>query len=53
MGGEVEARADLLKVVGRMLRFKGNASHEDHEIGEEAHMRAIVCVSRFDRGEIS
>ncbi|MBI3325708.1 MAG: thioesterase [Nitrospinae bacterium] len=47
LGAEVRARAELLKMQGRKLRFKVEAYHGDRKIGEGTHVRAIVRVGRL------
>lgn len=45
-GKKVTARAELLEVDGRKLRFKVEAHDEDKKVGEGTHRRAIVQVGR-------
>lgn len=45
-GKKVTARAELLEVDGRKLRFKVEAHDEDKKVGDGTHRRAIVQVGR-------
>jgi predicted thioesterase len=44
----VEARAELVKIEGRLLTFRVVAWDEREQIGEGVHERVIVNVARFD-----
>jgi fluoroacetyl-CoA thioesterase len=48
VGLKVSARAELVKVEGRVLTFRIEASDEREKIGEGAHERLIINVERFD-----
>jgi len=41
---KVTARAELLEIDGRKLRFKIEAHDEDKKVGEGTHRRAIIKV---------
>src|SRR5919109_4251393 len=43
-GKKVTARAELLEVDGRKLRFKVEAHDEDKKVGEGTHRRAVVQI---------
>jgi predicted thioesterase len=43
-GKRVTARAELIEIEGRKLRFKIEAHDEDRKVGEGTHRRAIVQV---------
>jgi predicted thioesterase len=43
-GKKVTARAELLEIDGRKLRFKIEAHDEDKKVGEGTHRRAIIKV---------
>lgn len=45
-GKQVTARAELLEIDGRKLRFKVEAHDDDKKVGEGTHRRAIVQVGR-------
>jgi fluoroacetyl-CoA thioesterase len=45
-GKKVTARAELLEIDGRKLRFKVEAYDEDKKVGEGTHRRAIVQMHR-------
>jgi fluoroacetyl-CoA thioesterase len=45
-GKKVTARAELLEIDGRKLRFKVEAHDEDKKVGDGTHRRAIVQVGR-------
>ena len=45
-GKKVTARAELLEIDGRKLRFKVEAHDDDKKVGEGTHRRAIVQVGR-------
>lgn len=45
-GKKVTARAELLDIDGRKLRFKVEAHDEDKKVGEGTHRRAIVQVGK-------
>jgi len=45
-GKKVTARAELLEIDGRKLRFKVEAHDEDKKVGEGTHRRAIVQVGK-------
>lgn len=45
-GKKVTARAELLEIDGRKLRFKVEAHDEDKKVGEGTHRRAIVQINR-------
>lgn len=45
-GKTVTARAELLEVEGRKLRFKIEAHDEDRKVGEGTHRRAIIDVKK-------
>lgn len=47
VGAHVTARAELVKVDGRMLTFKVEAFDEVEKIGEGTHVRAIIDIERF------
>jgi len=47
VGSRVTARAELVKVDGRMLTFKVEAFDEAGKIGEGAHVRAVIDIERF------
>lgn len=48
IGMRVHARAELIEIDGRRLRFKVSAEDEQELIGEGTHERVIVNVGRFD-----
>ncbi len=43
-GKRVTARAELLEIDGRKLRFKVEAFDEDKKVGEGTHRRAVVQI---------
>ena len=45
-GKKVTARAELLEIDGRKLRFKVEAHDEEKKVGEGTHRRAIVQIGR-------
>ena len=45
-GKKVTARAELLEVDGRKLRFKVEVHDEDKKVGEGTHRRAIVQMGQ-------
>jgi fluoroacetyl-CoA thioesterase len=45
-GKKVTARAELLDIDGRKLRFKVEAYDEDKKVGDGTHRRAIIQVGR-------
>src|SRR5512145_204008 len=45
-GKKVTARAELLEIDGRKLRFKVEAHDEDKKVGEGTHRRAIIQVKK-------
>jgi predicted thioesterase len=45
-GKKVTARAELLDIDGRKLRFKVEAHDEDKKVGDGTHRRAIVQLAR-------
>lgn len=45
-GKKVTARAELLEIDGRKLRFKVEAYDEDKKVGDGTHRRAIIQVGR-------
>ena len=45
-GKTVTARAELLEVDGRKLRFKVEAHDDEKKVGEGTHRRAIIQVGR-------
>src|SRR5499426_4071703 len=45
-GKKVTARAELLEVDGRKLRFKVEVHDEDKKVGEGTHRRAIIPIQR-------
>ena len=45
-GKQVTARAELLEVDGRKLRFKVEAHDDEKKVGEGTHRRAIIQVGR-------
>jgi predicted thioesterase len=47
-GKMVTVRAELLDVDGRKLRFKVEAYHENKQVGDGTHRRAIIPVQRSD-----
>ncbi len=47
VGARVTARAELVKVDGRLLTFKVEAFDEVEKIGEGVHVRAIIDIERF------
>ncbi len=47
MGMQVTARAELLKVDGRLLTFHVEAHDEREQVGEGAHVRAIINLAKF------
>ena len=48
IGMRVEARAELVAIVGRTLTFRVEASDEREPIGDGMHDRVVVNVARFD-----
>ena len=48
VGMAVNARAELVKVDGRTLSFRVEASDERELIGDGLHERVVVNVERFD-----
>ena len=49
VGMRVQARAELIAIEGRNLRFKLEAHDERELIGDGTHARVIVNVARFDQ----
>lgn len=49
VGMRVEAKAELIAVDGRMLKFRVSARDEREPISEGTHERVVVNVARFDR----
>ena len=49
VGMRVEARAELIAIDGRNLRFNVEARDENELIGDGTHARVIVNVARFDQ----
>jgi len=49
IGMRARARAELLAIEGRRLRFKVEAWDERELIGDGTHVRVIVNVARFDQ----
>jgi fluoroacetyl-CoA thioesterase len=49
VGMRVQARAELVAIEGRSLRFKVEARDESELIGDGVHVRVIVNVARFDQ----
>jgi fluoroacetyl-CoA thioesterase len=49
VGMRVEARAQLIAIDGRNLRFNVEARDENELIGDGTHVRVIVNVARFDQ----
>jgi predicted thioesterase len=49
VGMRARARAELLAIEGRRLRFKVEAWDERELIGDGTHVRVIVNVARFDQ----
>jgi predicted thioesterase len=49
IGMRVEARAELIAIDGRNLRFNVEATDENELIGDGTHVRVIVNVARFDQ----
>jgi len=47
LGMRVTASAELVKVDGRMLTFKVEASDEVELVGEGTHVRAIIDTEKF------
>ncbi len=47
VGARVTARAELVKVDGRMLTFRVEAFDEAGKIGEGTHLRAVIDIERF------
>jgi predicted thioesterase len=45
-GKTVTARAELLEVDGRKLRFKVEARDDEKKVGEGTHRRAIIQIGR-------
>jgi predicted thioesterase len=45
-GKTVTARAELLEVDGRKLRFKVEAHDDEKKVGEGTHRRAIIQIGR-------
>lgn len=43
-GKKVTARAELLEIDGRKLRFRITAHDEDKQVGEGTHRRAIIKI---------
>lgn len=48
VGLKVRARAELIRVEGRVLTFRLHAEDEREPIGEGMHERLIINVARFD-----
>jgi fluoroacetyl-CoA thioesterase len=48
VGMRVRARAELVEVDGRRLKFKVEAWDDKEQIGEGYHVRAIVDAARFN-----
>jgi predicted thioesterase len=49
-GKKVTARAELLDIDGRKLRFKIEAHDEDKKVGEGTHRRAIIKIQPANQG---
>jgi predicted thioesterase len=49
VGMRVRARAELVAIEGRNLRFRVEARDERELIGDGVHVRVIVNVERFDQ----
>jgi predicted thioesterase len=49
VGMRVQARAELVAIEGRSLRFRVEARDERELIGDGVHERVIVNVARFDQ----
>jgi predicted thioesterase len=49
VGMRVQARAELVAIEGRNLRFRVEARDERELIGDGVHVRVIVNVERFDQ----
>ena len=49
VGMRVQARAELIAIEGRNLRFRVEARDERELIGDGTHVRVIVNVARFDQ----
>ena len=49
VGMRVRARAELVAIEGRSLRFRVEAHDERELIGDGVHVRVIVNVARFDQ----
>jgi len=49
VGLRVIARAELVEVEGRTLKFRINAEDERESIGEGIHERLVINVERFDQ----
>jgi len=47
LGLRVTARAELLKVEGRLLTFRIEARDEREKVGEGAHVRAVIVLEKF------
>ena len=47
LGMRVTARAELLKVEGKVLTFRVTAEDEKEVVGEGTHQRAIIELTRF------
>ena len=47
LGMRVTARAELLKVEGRLLTFRVEAHDEREKVGEGTHVRAIINLEKF------
>jgi fluoroacetyl-CoA thioesterase len=45
-GKKITARAELLEIDGRKLRFKVEAHDDEKKVGEGTHRRAIIAVQR-------
>ncbi len=49
VGMRVQARAELIAIEGRNLRFRVEARDERELIGDGLHVRVVVNVARFDQ----
>jgi len=49
MGMTVRARAELLEVEGRRLKFRVEAYDDWEKVGEGLHERAIISLERFQQ----
>jgi predicted thioesterase len=49
VGLRVRARAELVRIDGRVLTFRIDADDERERIGEGVHERLIINVERFDQ----